>query len=404
MTFKFFLPEKGTIKNIHLCLIDQSLKQKYNFKTSLRITTDEWDDKKQRPRNIYLKKFKRLNRKLDKIKIELSEYITSKRLINKIPIQRDLLKEIKEICINKEKDLPENSLLFFTNNYINSRKEIICFSTFKRYNVFLRLLERFEGYSTNRLYVNSINSDFINEFLRFGREEKYSDNTLYRTIHFVKTILNFVERKGIRTSIREIEIRREKQRKSMTTLTEEEILSIFKQEVPSELNPSKQWLLISFYTGQRFSDFIKFQSSKLTTINDKICVEFTQQKTKKEIVLPLHPKVLEILKINGGEFPKEIDIQHYNNEIKKIGKLAGLNIFVKGKKRIGHRIKELITEKWQLLTSHIGRRSFASNFYGKIPTPLLMEATGHSSEQMFLKYINPNNNERVMSLSSYFEK
>jgi hypothetical protein len=33
-----------------------------------------------------------------------------------------------------------------------------------------------------------------------------------------------------------------------------------------------------------------------------------------------------------------------------------------------------------------------------------MEATGHSTEQMFLRYINPVDNERILSLSNYFDK
>ena len=61
-------------------------------------------------------------------------------------------------------------------------------------------------------------------------------------------------------------------------------------------------------------------------------------------------------------------------------------------------------EKWATLSSHIGRRSFATNFYGKIPTPLLMEATGHTTENVFLKYINPVDENRVISLSNYFNR
>ena len=71
---------------------------------------------------------------------------------------------------------------------------------------------------------------------------------------------------------------------------------------------------------------------------------------------------------------------------------------------MGYRSLETKIEKWKVLSSHIGRRSFASNFYGKIPTSLLMQATGHSSEQMFLRYINPVDKERILSLSTYFDK
>jgi integrase len=131
---------------------------------------------------------------------------------------------------------------------------------------------------------------------------------MYRSIEFVKTILNFAERKGIRTPIRELEIRKEKQPTSMITLTEQEITSILQVKVPDELKASKDWLLISCYTGQRFSDFMNFKIDQLKNISDKTCISFTQKKTRKRIILPLHPIVLEIIKRNNNIFPKSIRV------------------------------------------------------------------------------------------------
>ena len=59
--------------------------------------------------------------------------------------------------------------------------------------------------------------------------------------------------------------------------------------------------------------------------------------------------------------------------------------------------------KWKAVSNHIGRRSFATNFYGKIPTLLLIEATGHSAEAIFQKYVNHLNEERIKELSWYFQ-
>lgn len=220
----------------------------------------------------------------------------------------------------------------------------------------------------------------------------------------MKTILNFAERKGVRTAIRELELRRERQFKEMVTLTEQEIIKIKTVPVPEELQAAKDWLLISCYTGQRFSDFMNFKTDKIQKINGKDCLSFKQQKTQKQITLPLHPTVINTIERNGNTFPKKMDIQHYNNDIKKIAQLASLNEPVKARKRIGYRTKNVYAEKWEILSSHIGRRSFATNFYGKIPTALLMEATGHSTEQMFLLYINPVDKGRILSLSNYFDK
>jgi integrase len=40
-----------------------------------------------------------------------------------------------------------------------------------------------------------------------------------------------------------------------------------------------------------------------------------------------------------------------------------------------------------LVSSHDLRRSFATNYIGKIPTPILMQITRHSKEITFLSYV-----------------
>jgi len=404
MTFQFFLSNNsGLQKNIHLRITDNQQNKTYNFCTDLSISEESWDKEKQRPCNIYRKNHKMLNVKLDCIKKKITGYIHHKEADHKKILRREISCEIQKICKGIEDPLQENTLLYYMQWYIDSKKDLICHSTYKRYKVFFHLLERFEGFLCKSFDIDDVNSDFIRDFMIFGKKEEYSENTTYRTIHFIKTILNFVERKGIRTCVRELELRREKQKKEVITLTEKEITKIQKTSVPEELQAAKDWLLISCYTGQRFSDFIRFNIQQVHIIEGKTCLSFAQQKTKKEIFLPLHPKILHIIERNENCFPKTMNIQHYNRSIKEIAKLAHLNESLKSRKRIGYRSKEVQTEKWETLSSHIGRRSFATNFYGKIPTPLLMEATGHSTEQMFLRYINPVNKDRILSLSNYFD-
>lgn len=404
MTFNFYLPASGTKRNIHLCLDDAKQKKQFHFRTPIRILPDKWDYQKQRPVNIYEKKYKKIHKKLNELKLYLAETITTLRMEQKAYCQRTLSREIKKICTSTYVERPENALLQYIEKYISMRKELICHSTYKRYMVFYRLLERFEGHTTKRLCVESLDAEFINAFIQYGKDEEYSSSTVYRTIHFVKTILNFAERKGIRTRVRELEIRREKQHRETIALTEEEITQIKETQVPKELQPAKDWLLISCYTGQRFSDFINFNTQQLRSINGKTCLSFTQKKTRKKMLLPLHPLVIRILQHNGNDFPPGIDIQNYNIHIKQIARLAGINETVIARKRMGHRTKNLSVEKWQIIASHIGRRSFASNFYGKIPTPLLMEATGHTTEKVFKLYVDPNDKIRMAELADYFEK
>jgi integrase len=71
-------------------------------------------------------------------------------------------------------------------------------------------------------------------------------------------------------------------------------------------------------------------------------------------------------------------------------KLAGIDDIVKGTKLNNEtNRKELgMFPKYELITSHCFRRSFATNYYKKIPTPVLINITGHSKESLFLTYIN----------------
>ena len=53
--------------------------------------------------------------------------------------------------------------------------------------------------------------------------------------------------------------------------------------------------------------------------------------------------------------------------------------------------------KYELITSHTMRMSFATNYFGNIETPILMEITGHSRESTFLSYIGGNQNKDAVA-------
>ena len=90
--------------------------------------------------------------------------------------------------------------------------------------------------------------------------------------------------------------------------------------------------------------------------------------------------------------------------IKKVCEKAKINEPIHGT-LFDPEIKEKVEKdypKWKLVSSHIGRRSFASNNYGIIPTSFLMYITGHTTEAMFLTYIGKSNKDIAMELTNYF--
>ena len=170
------------------------------------------------------------------------------------------------------------------------------------------------------------------------------------------------------------------------------------------LDNARDWLIISCETGQRVSDFLRFKKEMIRYENKKPLIEFTQAKTEKIMTIPLSKKVMAILKKRKGDFPYKLSDPKYNLHIKTLCELAGLTKLTKGS-RINpktNRKEKGIYPKWELIASHIGRRSFATNNYGRIPTSLLIVATGHSTEKQFLEYIGKSDSQKALQLAEYF--
>lgn len=147
---------------------------------------------------------------------------------------------------------------------------------------------------------------------------------------------------------------------------------------------------------------IRYEKNKAGEL--KPLIEFTQVKTDKIMTIPLHSKIIEIMKKYDGNFPRKISDQRYNEHIKKVCEKAKIDTLIHGT-LFDHNIKEKVTKdypKHLMVSSHIGRRSFATNNYGKIPTSFLMYITGHTTEAMFLTYIGKSNKDIAMELTNYF--
>ncbi|WLD24304.1 phage integrase SAM-like domain-containing protein [Flavobacterium dauae] len=371
--------------------------------TPLRIENELWDADKERPKNIYLKSCKKLNAKLDRLRIALTTYLKQLESKNTVCTPEILGRCVKKYC-SEPNGYSEGSLLYYMQLYIESRLHLITKATYKRYMVFFRLMQRFEGHRMKQLMLDSVNAGFVRDFILFGEKEQYSKSTIYRTVNFVRTILNYLEKRGIRTFAYELELPKQRTiKKSFVTLNEAELAAIRNTEISEELKPARDWLVISCYTGQRVSDFLRFTDQMMETIEAKMYLSFVQQKTGKQILLPLHPVVSDVLKNNSGCFPEKIPVQKFNEQIKQVARLAGINKPVTVRKRLGFRTMLLTIPKWKAVSSHIGRRSFATNFYGRIPTTLLMEATGHGTEEMFLRYIGTADTGRATELGNCFE-
>jgi integrase len=379
-------------------------------KTNYHIDPVNWDDAEQRPTKKAMKliDFANLDTDLATLKNDLlKEYNKSKGV--KV-VDALWLKDFVNPPQVEEKHT--DKLVDYIDTFIEFKRSDVKSSTITKCNVIKHLLQRYQKHTKSILYIRDIDTKFKMDFEKYCISVGYAPNTTARNIRFVKTFCRHAKSNGVETHHQLDSIKAKYYKVDNIYLDEVEIKKIEDikiSELTDGLENARDWLLISCFCGQRVSDFLRFDKSMIRYEKNKAgelkpLIEFTQVKTEKIMTIPLHSKIMEILKKYDGNFPRKISDQKYNEHIKKVCEKAKLNEPIHGV--LYDKDKKIKIEddypKWKFVSSHIGRRSFASNNYGKIPTSFLMYITGHTTEAMFLTYIGKSNKDIAMELTNYF--
>jgi integrase len=250
------------------------------------------------------------------------------------------------------------------------------------------MIAKFQSFKKQNYDIVNVDEQFVKDWTAYGLKLRYAPETIKRNFTFIKTVCVHARTKGVPTSLAldKLQVRLADEVFPKIYLSFDELKKIKNTTFTDDyLDNARDWLLISCYTGQRVSDFLKFTSSMIRVNEDGKFIDLRQQKTGKNVTALILPQVEEILQKRNGEFPRKISDQRYNEYIKEVCKQAGIKAEVIGKGEV----REIAGEypKYELITSHCGRRSFATNFYGKINNSLIMNITGHSTENMLLVYI-----------------
>jgi len=275
-------------------------------------------------------------------------------------------------------------------------------NTVRTYKSLFRIVKVYEFEKSERLYLNSIDKYVAESFTRFLKiNQQYSDNYSGQLLKLLKIILRDAEKSGLEVHPYSNYIESFKQKSSdriLHVLNPLEIKSLKElQYIPEVYQDSYKWLLIGLCIGQRVSDLLKLTLNDLRKASTGLYIDIVQQKTKKAVTVGVaDPLVIQLLE---NKFPKRVSQVVFNKQIKSLCKMAGIKELVSGfKNNPKTRRKEIVNApKYAFVTSHIMRRSFASNYYGKIETPLLMNITGHSKESTFLSYIGTHQNKDALA-------
>ena len=397
-SIKYFLQKKTGEVQIYIRFIsgkEIDLKKK----TNLFINVKDWSEKTNLPKTNN-ESNKLLKTTLEELSLFINKQYNSDSAKGEI-INNKWLTSTIDKCFNR---VQKTDLEIFTN-YIqkiiddaplreNKTGGIgLTQSTIKNYRMFKNIILNYEKVIKKTIQFSDINAQFVENFKKWLLVDKsYSKNYAGRQLEFIKTICLDAEKNEYsvtKYSTKLDTFRLSDKERYIHTLSFDELDKIYNTEMPTpHLNKVKKWILLGCYIGQRGGDLLSLTRDNIRFKDNAVYIDLTQQKTDKLVTIPvLKDYVIDIVL---NEFPEQVSLKKINTHIQKVCELAGIDEVVKGylkNPKTGN--LELVSEpKFKFITSHTCRRSFATNFYKKMPTPVLIGITGHSEERMFLKYIN----------------
>jgi integrase len=404
-TLKYIIQSKNENSNLY---VRYSIDRKTNLKrkTGFTINPKDWNLDKAQPKQSR-DDLKVLKSKLDKLAIFINDAYNN-AISKGVLFTGDWLQHQIDLFNNKIKivdfDILTNSIDAYIDNGENlTRGSIKNLDNLKKFIINYET----DALKGKQILIRNIDLNFIDAFKKYHISKGRSVNYIGTYLSLLRAVVNKASLNGIPThpqfnQIKMIKEYREPDEIIILTEVEQELIKNADIVREAHIN-ARKWLLLGCLIGQRAGDLLNITDKNLRDINGMKIIELKQQKTGKLVAIPLLPEALKIIE-NG--LPYKINLEHFNKYSKEVCEIAKINTIVKGKMRIDKK-RTLTTghyKKWQVISSHVCRRSFATNFYGRIPTSVLMNITAHSTETIFLNYIGKTTYDNAYQMLEYFKK
>ena len=210
-------------------------------------------------------------------------------------------------------------------------------------------------------------------YLKWATDKGYNSNVAYKTF---KPTLKATQKKVI-------------------YLSKDELKTILNLELKGDtlyLEPVRDIFMFCCFSSLRYSDA---SSLKWNDVKDGH-IEVTTVKTADSLSIEINDMMGRILekyravpdKRNNLVFPYYTN-QAMNRDLKKLCKLAGINEEIRITSYKGNERIDEVKEKWELVGTHTGRKTFIVNALSRgIAPSIVMKWTGHNDYKSMKPYID----------------
>lgn len=268
------------------------------------------------------------------------------------------------------------------------------------------------------LKFSDLTESGLTEFVRYLREDKklktprkkkgdreeydeddlvgVKNSTIEKKLGYLKWFLKWATARGLNTNIAYKTFRPtlKTTQKKVIFLSKEELERLKDYDIPAELSHLemvRDVFLFCCFSGLRHSDVFNLRRNDIKADH----IEVTTIKTADSVQIELNAITRSILEkykdftFDGNKALPVIQNQPMNRELKDLCRLAGINEKIRITTYKGNQRNDEIKEKWELIGTHTGRRTFIVNCLSLGIAPnVVMKWTGHSDYKSMKPYID----------------
>lgn len=414
---RFFLDKPGGVDPTSIIISFSFEGKRLKYSTGKKILPEYWNQDKQQAR--YLRGFKEgseLNQFLINLKGEVNR-IYLQMVNNGTPPTVSAIRLGIDHYLNKSQPKQQLTFIKFIERLKEERAENPEFSeaTIKVYQTTINKLDDYRK-KRNRgkpLQFDDMTTEVLNKFKYFLLSQQFSNNYINKILVTVKTFLNAAEDEKIYKSenwqlfFKKHMVSKEDAVNVYLSIDELRVLYHLDLSKNEKLDRVRDLFIIECFTGLRYSDFSRINPDHFSTTPEGVeILRIETKKTKQVVYIPLHPFVKGILSKYNGGLPRQISSQKMNLYLKELCKEAKINDPIIKTTTKGGKRNFVTLKKYEMISSHTARRSFATNaFKAGVDSLLIMKITGHTTEKSFKKYLKFTQEEAaaIMAKSKFYK-
>lgn len=391
---------------------DKSCRIKY--RTNYKILPKSWDFEKERlkPSASGALEF---NVELNNLANCCTREAMRKKETNQFLSKEDY-KQIVQDCIDRDNAVnSEISISHLKTQFLSYKSNFVKEGTLKEYRTVFKGLEDFEKHKGTKFILREMDGKFLDQFEVFlsrkkntndGDKEGLLNDTIHKYISTLKVFLKWCNDNDYLVHPDVFKTQKTNFKKKayneIIALSESEIQKLMNHDLSDRpsLERVRDLFCLLCYTGQRFEDLINFDPKDIKNN----AWDFISVKVKKRVIVPFEGYIApakDILERIGYSVPK-ISNQKFNEYIKTVGKLAGMDEIIKITRYSGKQKLVIEKRKYDFLSSHVGRRSMVTNLLSRnVPITLVQKLTAHSDIRTLMKYESANTDSLIDALNKF---